>query len=44
MVKKNKIRTVSRKISRDGTSTSDISEIAAELIDSCIIDHIESAF
>lgn len=44
MVKKNKIRTVSRKISRDGASTSDISEIAAELIDSCIIDHIESAF
>lgn len=44
MVKKNKIRTASGKIKCDGASTSDISEIAAELIDSCIIEHIESAF
>ncbi len=45
MVKKNNIRTASRKINFDGaTSTGGISEIAAELIDSCIIDHIESAF
>ena len=39
MVKKNKIRDASRKIG-DGN----ISEIAANLMDSCIIDHIESAF
>ncbi len=44
MVKKNKIRNASGKINRDRASISDISEIAAELIDSCIIDHIESAF
>ena len=44
MVKKNKIRTASRKISRDGADTGNISEIAAELIDSCSIEHIESAF
>ena len=44
MVKKNKIRTASRKISCDEAGTGNISEIAAELIDSCIIDHIESAF
>jgi len=44
MVKKNKIRTASRKISRDGAGTGNISEIAAELIDSCNIDHIEYAF
>lgn len=44
MVKKNKIRNASGKINRDRESISDISEIAAELIDSCVIDHIESAF
>lgn len=44
IVKKNKIRNASGKINRDRASISDISEIAAELIDSCIIDHIESAF
>jgi len=44
MVKKNKIRTASGKINRDGASTGDISEIAAELIDSCTLDRIESAF
>jgi len=44
MVKKNKIRTASGKITRDGADADDIPEIAAGLIDSCIIDHIESAF
>lgn len=44
MVKKNRIRNASGKINRDRASISDISEIAAELIGSCIIDHIESAF
>jgi putative endonuclease len=43
-VKRNKIRSTSGKINRDGTSICDISEIAEELIDSCTIDHIESAF
>ena len=44
MVKKNMIRTASRRISHDGADADDISEIAAGLMDSCIIDHIESAF
>ena len=44
MVKKNKIRTASGKITSDRASTSDISEIAAELIDGCVIEHIEFAF
>ena len=43
MIKKNKIRNASRKISRDAADARDIPEIAAELIDSCIRDHIESA-
>lgn len=43
-VKKNKIRSTSGKINRDRASICDISEIAAELIDSCTIDHIEAAF
>jgi len=44
MAKKNKIRMILRKIKSDGISTGSIMEIAEDLFDSCIIEHIESAF
>jgi len=44
MVKKNKIRTVFKKINCDGTGVNDISIIAEDLINGCTIEHIESAF
>ena len=44
MIKKKKIRDTSRKISHDAADAGDIPKIAAELIDSCSIEHIESAF
>jgi len=44
MVKKKKIRDALRKTDNYRTGAGDISEIAANLIDSCIIEHIESAF
>jgi hypothetical protein len=44
MVSKNNISKILRKIDHDVISNSDIPGIAAELIDSCTIDHIEAAF
>ena len=44
MVKKNKIRTILSKISPEVISSGNISEIAEDIMDSCIIEHIESAF
>ena len=44
MAKKNILRVTLRKIKSDETSASSIMEIAADLFDSCIIEHIEAAF
>lgn len=44
MVSKNNISKILRKIDHDVVSNSDIPEVAANLMDSCIIEHIESAF
>jgi putative endonuclease len=44
MAKKNILRVTLRKIKSDDTSASSIMEIATDLFDSCIIDHIEAAF
>ena len=44
MAKKNILRVTLRKIKSDETSASSIMEIATDLFDSCIIEHIEAAF
>jgi len=44
MVSKNNISKILREIDHDVISNSDIPAVAAELIDSCTIDHIEAAF